>query len=523
MSIYYLRVEGVNLDNFVYDTNDLSTVRGGSLLMLDLVDEVKKYLEAEKIAYQPISMGASWGLFSMQNDTMEAAPLLTGLRNAIVRARVSIEKQKENGRPYTLEITPWRNATFVMDIVPAADGDRHFQKNRDKVHALNRWRQMQELSLVLPEKNSSCADDPDHAVCGFDLVRPGSRWLDRKEKKAISGHVSDRREYGRDQKQNFYKKQVATIKNHEADVSMESLEFVNDLKELTHGPTNDYGNLAGKMAVIYLDGNSFGKTMSRCETREDQKEFNSIVRSGQNRFLADLLPAIAADRHWQHQKQDQGVTKELIRLETLLWGGDEIMWVVPAWQGWWLLAEFFRKTSTPAWRFQGRQLTHGAGLVFCHHNAPIHRIKKLAYDLADLAKNKGREKGYVAYQVLESFDHAGADLQAFRARRCPPGITGDDLILDGNTMADLIPAMKALKALPDFSKRKLYQIVDALYKGRQEQARQLEEKAGFTENPVHDNLKKLECCFGDRPACWLHLLELWDYVEYPEEVSHAAS
>ena len=28
MKTYYLRVEGVNLANFVYDTNDLNTVRG---------------------------------------------------------------------------------------------------------------------------------------------------------------------------------------------------------------------------------------------------------------------------------------------------------------------------------------------------------------------------------------------------------------------------------------------------------------------------------------------------------------
>ncbi len=518
MSTYYLRVEGVNLDNFVYDTNDLSTVRGGGLLMLDLVDKVKECLEAEGIAYQPISMGASWGLFSMQN-TLAAASLLTRLRNAIVRARVSIEKQKEDGRPYTLEITPWRNATFVMDIVSAADDDRHFQKNRDAVHAQNRWRQMQELSLVLPGKNSSCENDPNHAVCGFDMVRPKYRWL-QDEDKAISGHVFERREYGRDQKQNFYKKQVATIKNHEVDACIAPLAFVNDLNELTLDTDKEYGNLAGKMAVIYLDGNSFGKTMSRCETPDEQKEFNTLVREGQNRFLADLLQDIARDPRWLYRKKDQEVTKNLLRLETLLWGGDEIMWVVPAWQGWWLLAEFFRKTKTSNWRFQGRQLTFAAGLVFCHHKAPIHRIKKLAHDLADLAKDRGKEKGFVAYQVLESFDHAGTDLQAFRSRRCPADVKDEDLILDGNTMADLIPAMKDLKAIPDFSKRKLYQIVDALYNGRHEEVLQLEKKAGFTEKHLNSILNRLELCFGARPVCWLHLLELLDYIA-PEEVSHA--
>ena len=34
MNKYLLRIEGVNLNHFVFDTRDLSTVRGGSLLLL---------------------------------------------------------------------------------------------------------------------------------------------------------------------------------------------------------------------------------------------------------------------------------------------------------------------------------------------------------------------------------------------------------------------------------------------------------------------------------------------------------
>ena len=41
MGDYYLRVEAVNLDNFVYDTNDISTISGGSFLLLDTVNRVE--------------------------------------------------------------------------------------------------------------------------------------------------------------------------------------------------------------------------------------------------------------------------------------------------------------------------------------------------------------------------------------------------------------------------------------------------------------------------------------------------
>ncbi len=41
MSEWLLRVEGVNLDNFVYDTQGLNTARGGGLLLLDAIEMVR--------------------------------------------------------------------------------------------------------------------------------------------------------------------------------------------------------------------------------------------------------------------------------------------------------------------------------------------------------------------------------------------------------------------------------------------------------------------------------------------------
>lgn len=44
---YYLRVEGVNLGNFVNDTNDLATIRGGSLLLLEAMELVEETIVQE--------------------------------------------------------------------------------------------------------------------------------------------------------------------------------------------------------------------------------------------------------------------------------------------------------------------------------------------------------------------------------------------------------------------------------------------------------------------------------------------
>jgi hypothetical protein len=34
---YFLQVEAVNIQSFVYDTNDISTIRGGSYVLMDTI------------------------------------------------------------------------------------------------------------------------------------------------------------------------------------------------------------------------------------------------------------------------------------------------------------------------------------------------------------------------------------------------------------------------------------------------------------------------------------------------------
>lgn len=498
MCCYYLRIEGVNLDAFVFDTNDLSTVRGGGLLMLALPEKAAAILgDTDRCDYESISIGASWGLFRVVvDDPADMSSLLAELNNKLKESEFSYRDGQGNEKT----LKPWQHATWVADVVL---DDDDFRSCRDKVHALNRWHQMQSLSLILPEQEP-CKEDIREAVCGLDMVRPAYRTINEEGVKAVSRHVSDRRQYGREEKQDFYEKTTG----------ISGCLFTRTLSELAchdqAGCKQDVlGNLDGKMAVIYLDGNSFGKRQQACISEEEQKAFNELVKNGQKQFLKELLQEIRGDDLWINRLPGDAGEEDRIRMETLLWGGDEIMWVAPAWQGWWLLGYFFRQTGTDGWQFKGEQLTHAAGLVFCHHNAPIHRIKRLAHDLADLAKARGKETGYVAYQVLESFDHAGTDLRRFRELRCPPGIVPEDLVLTGTDMLSVKKAAGGLARQGEFSRRKLHQVVQALYDGDRRRADLLVKKAGFGSM---DQLRVLEDGLGKRPVCWLHLLELWDYL-----------
>jgi len=484
---YYLRVEAVNLANFIFDTMDISTARGGGLLLLDATGKIENHFKQ----LQAISTGASSGLFSFAATNLEKAQTL--------------QKQVVD---FLNDDPKLKHATFVIDTLPAG---KTFNEDKEKLLALNRWQQMQSPTLIVPENDQQ---NQEYPLCAIDHVRPSATCDEKGHGKPIvSESVFQRRNYGRKQKQDFYKQQTGIKKLP---------GFVSDLTELTDDKKR--GNLNGKMAVIYLDGNSFGKIQREICKGDDAKDalqlFDEDIKTKRRDFLHDLLNDTIDKSEWTYRDESKH------RLEILLWGGDEILLVVPAWLGWWTLDYFFRKSKD--WEFPDPNsdddkvypLTHAAGLVFCHHNAPIHRIRNLAEQLGNLVKDKeddkgnkvGRETNYVAYQVLESFDYAGEDLELFRNKRCgKSALKSDDLIISGNEMNKVLYAMEPIKrAIP---KGKAYAIVQALINTPTEADELIDEAAIQLNATVSQEFEKLRSCFGEGATFWLHLIELWDYIE----------
>ena len=523
---YYLRAEGVNLGHFVNDTNDLSTTRGGGLLLLEAMENVetiinnssentnpvqneinalqdkidtinneikeksapseatrrknlrdkRKKLEKEKKKLlannesntQTITKGASWGLFNVQVSTEEKA--------RAIYAKV-IESLTTDPR--------YKHATFVVDL-HTNTGEENYQIDRDRLQTLNRWQQMQAPSLAICHSGTTS--------CAVDKTRPASepkRYLKDNKKEYVSESVFQRREYGRDQKQQFYKK----ITDIEA-------RYTQDL--ITLSQSDKQNILGGKIAFIYIDGNDFGSMQKSSTNPIEQKNFDKSTREGRKQVLKNILQKIHNDADW--------LTKEsTIRLETLLWGGDEIIWVVPAWKGWRMIGEFYKEAKRHI-KLQNEQeekeLFHATGIVFCHHNAPIHRIDALARQLAEFSKSD-RKKNLIAYQILESFDHAGTDISDFRQSRiCNLG-KSDHLLIKEEEIGAIQNCITELKD-NDFPRRKIYQIVQA-YKN--EETRKAEQYIAKLPEKSIKPLAELKRIFGDNNAHWLHLMDLWDYME----------
>jgi hypothetical protein len=497
MSKHYLRVEAVNLNNFIVDTQDLSTIRGGSLLLLHAVEGLKdEFSNIEE--FKEVSTGASVGLYEFEADDNTASE---------IRDRVEDWLRNKEGLHY---------ATIMVDVQKAGV---EFGEDVQALTARNRWRQAQSQSIVLDAK-------PSDKLCEVDKVRPAfSQLRIHDEDRWVSQSVIDRRRYGRDMKQRFYQEEIGRSRNEEVQ-SVHHSKFVWDLEELANDPGK--GNLHHKIAIIYLDGNRFGRIKQNAgNSRDVWEKFDQDVKSLRRQMLNELLETMGHDPDWQSGGR--------YRIETLLWGGDEIIWVVPAWKGWETLNHFYE--SSQRWLFNNEPLRHAGGIIFCHHNAPIHRLTRLVRDLAEQAKiGDGRNHNRFAYEVLESFDHVGSDFDAYRRSRCVQPLDLDakadqqSLILDARQMSFLRQQIGDLEE--SLSRRKLHDVVEEFLtpfdikagesdEERYERLKQRREHRATTIRDFKDRLRKaafpdtrineIEQRLGGETS-WVHIQGLWDYL-----------
>ena len=482
----YVRLEGVNLNNFIEDVHDLSTIRGGSFLLLDAVEKVRRKFDLEAI-----TTGASSGLFRSTATTTAA-----DLRNEIERF-LNADPELKHG-------------TFVVD---ACATDQGFLHAREALAAMNRWRQFQQPTVAVPSRPPK----PVNIECQFDHCRPAVDVVHKgKDRHDVSASVKARRDYGRRQKRDFYKRELSALLPDEATASliasMEGLDFASDLEEITDDETR--GSLDGKMAIVYFDGNGFGTIQKNCTTADEQADFDRTLKRHRRTALRALLQDVV-------DHPDGWMTGDRIRLETLLWGGDELTWVVPAWKAWDVMRLFYETSAT--WTFHGQPLTHAGGIVFCHRKAPIHRMTHLAKDLAECCKEvirarKSKDHAHAtddrfAYQVLESFDHIGPELNAFRDTRVPSGRNRQELIVAANGMDSVRDAFEVVRK--HFPRSKLHEIVLAL-RDKGEAEALITDTVKDLDDEATAALATLRSFFtpsdANSPTAWFHVAELWDYA-----------
>ncbi|MCG8381874.1 MAG: hypothetical protein MJA28_06600 [Gammaproteobacteria bacterium] len=487
MSSALIRVEGINLSAVLDDTDDISVFRGASMLLRQAVKDLTSFKTTNREwskQLKAISIGASIGLYRYSGD--------------------SVDKTCEKIATYLNKHENYRHFTFAVASETMADDKADFRRAEETLLAHIRFQQQKSISLAVPEESKTSN------ICEFDKLRPASEKeipeeTDKlKKRNHASASVRARFEFGRDQRQQFYIDELGLDKNA-------APNFTTDLHELTDSAS--FSNLNDKMAVIYFDGNSFGKIQTTCKTTGDLKTWDDTIRGLRREYLKALLDMAKVDEHFRNG--------EKLQLETLLWGGDELMLVVPAWRGMKVLQHFYQLSDD--WEHNNIPLRHAGGIVFCNRKTPIARIRKLARELADdikeLADKETQNKqykteNYFDYLVLKSIDYPTQSLKKHFEQYYRN-----------------IPGRKPLKAIPNWEsllteqegilenipRRQLQKLVQALTKGidspeYQQAQDRIRELMGDDDFAKAESLCAALFPEQDDAWQWVHLFELWDYI-----------
>lgn len=501
MPKYYIHAEAFNLDHMVYDTHDISTIRGGSFILLDAVKHLKKAIDR----LEPIATAASKGVF-VYEDPGSLAAQRTGMVQQVLR---------------TLHETTGGHATFLVAVEEDIPGD--FQLVLDRLEAEVRRQQWRMPTVVVP---SFTATDQE---CYFDGWRPGVYTINPDVAgNKISAATYYRRRRGRELKHTLFR-ELFGGKEFEDDLC------ARDLSRLASHPAK--GILDGKIAFIHVDGNSFGRIRrKKCTNPPTRKAFDDLVQEHRLSFLHDLRSAALAEPDFCVPSSNE------MRLEVLLWGGDEFDLVVPAWKGLEVLERFYRIADDLT--FEGVPMTHRAAVIFCHHNAPILQIRRLAERLLDMSKNDIKRQFKAAfatdptlasidpkdrnqqlellsnpkhgnaarYLVLESFDMLRGSLDQFLLRYYGKADTSD-LLLYGRKLAELRDHLHTICAAAP--KGRVVEIARALIAGDTTRANGLRER--LSDSVAPDRRAAVNAAIAaltqDNPAGWYLLADLWDYAE----------
>lgn len=378
MTLYYVRIEGVNLDKVLSDTPQVSVQRGASFLLrqaaLDLPSCVPLSLE-------PISVGASIGLYECDTDSASDAKITEVIREWLATH------------------CEYKYFTFVVSTIPASE---YFFQDHEQLLLACRLQQMQLPSLSLAGLDSHTSE-----VCGWNGILPGNAHIKLKKEEAysilpISQSVLTRYEAGRKLRQDFYSREAGT--------AFENYKFTNDLHSLAND--SDKGQLSDKLAVFYLDGNRFGDIQRQfADSKEKYLAFDNTLRKYLKSFLSDFL---------LHAKNspDYLNPEEQLRIEILMWGGDEVLILVPAWCGLDLLTFFYEHVSH--WKIEQIPLTFSAGILFANVKTPLAQLR--AYVKEELTEHvkseiaKNSVSNAFEYLILESVDCPAEDIASYRKK-----------------------------------------------------------------------------------------------------------
>lgn len=347
MTKYLFRAEAVNLTPTVYDTSDISTIRGGGFYLLNRVGTLAQHTAWKNCL---ITEGASSAVFAI--ETVSPDDVRKTMLEFLYSGSDTIKEMM-----------------FLVEYMPESDS---FPTDMARLMGKIRCAQMQSPSIrIFPE---TIQGKPDMTYDALNGLLPAQ--IEGGNKGNLSRFTHNRRDQGKKLRQKIYREVLGP--------EIDPYEFTDDIASLSRDASR--GNLNGKIAYIYIDGNKFG-ALQRSFSKQELKTYDNTLQALKRAFLQEIINLAQTHPSFLNSQKE-------IRMETLLWGGDEIKLIVPAWLGMETASLFYRVVAdqaphapehTPSGAIE-RDLTYAMGLVFAHHKNPIQNIDSVACKLVDAVK-----------------------------------------------------------------------------------------------------------------------------------------
>ena len=537
MGRLWVKFAAVNFDATVFDSNDLSVIRGSSALLLAIVDGVARRL-AEVPGATLLYSAASECVLSFNYASSNAA--VTRPRGQPHRMRPVDWRAMCAGAAERVQEVSFEEAASELHAQIAEDAKRHwsFEKTQEhlryywpkeegadpaeKTHRnieaeiekslgeqdVARWftfssasvdetelsgdahsrtrllrnilcildsrlrhRQLQQwtVSPFMPGNTACTADD---AFCQFTLKRqPASG---KQDNRLISQSAAARRRDGRDIKKELYLREVdlalasldpqnSGSERKRLEQAKQALEFqglalARSFEDIVDDPPKVLPpNVRNKLAVIYFDGNGFGNKREKAavgkldDAVRHYARLSRVLTVNGGLMLADLLNwMLEREAGWAWRERSKG--REL-RFETLMFGGDEVCLVCPAWLGWSLVGELLRifdgmrAPFSPGDASKGQSVTFAVGMAYAHHKSPIRDLRNLASSLSEAAKCADKERSMMQVMALEGLDQAEMDPYKIRKRLFTSELAGSDMgafSFDGGRWDEITDTFRAI-------------------------------------------------------------------------------
>lgn len=537
MAQWILRAEGVNFDATLLDTSDLSTVRGASLALLRL-DEVISGALGNAPGFRKLYSGASQCAFVFEGPDAPAAETLRGKAAQALR-------DGDSGLPTA-------HLCIMVDVAPLmGDGLEAELAALAIAEARNRTRQFRTWTLdpVPPEREATQADALDRTRPASTLIRRPTGAGDQMEALPVSRAVKAKRDFGRTARQAFYRSPAGLGPDAAQRIlgGEDGLRFTDSIEDIVaSAPEGLPLAVRGKVALVYADGNGFGAKVRQV----GPERFGAELAARRRDLLAAVLSWYAQGAkgtNWSHFAALDAEGRWRLRFETLLWGGDEFAFAMPAW----LVVPFLEGlfSMTARWTVRGADgaafpLTHALGVAIANRKTPIRQLLTIAKAAADLSKGAGiTAEDSVAFEIFESLTPPDLSdgLSPLRARTfgADPRLDAS-LAFPGGAFRSLADGLFHLSAPEGFPRSQLYGALRAARdtalakgeKGRHLFAPEAADAANrhldaYTQRPGGREAVELlranlppTCGGGERPlpVALALIAQLWDYARASEVI-----